>query len=133
MSGTRPVVMLVHMISAWIINLAGLGIVLGLAAGAVFRVFRDADGVARSRAGSGYAALWLAVIGARLAVAYLAKDDRSFQVWLYTHQITSGALTDGLIFMAVGVLLARTGTLRVRSARLRLPQTAAPTLTGSLR
>lgn len=112
--------------------LAGLGIVLGLAAGAIFRVFRDGNGVARSRAGTGYAALWTAIIGARLAVAYLARDDHGFQVWLYTHQITSAALTDGLIFMAIGVLLARTGSLLARSARLHLPQTTAPIL-GSLR
>lgn len=113
--------------------LAALGVVLGLAAGAIFRVFRDENGAARSKAGGGYAALWVAIIGARLAVAYLAKDDRSFQVWLYTHQFTSAALTDGLIFMAVGLLLARTGSLLARSARHRLPQTATPVLTGSLR
>jgi hypothetical protein len=112
--------------------LAALGIILGLAAGAIFRVFRDGDGVTRSSAGAGYAALWIAVIGARLAVAYLAKDDHRFQVWLYAHQITSDALTDALIFMAAGLLLARTGALRVRSARLPAPQTATPSLTGSL-
>jgi hypothetical protein len=112
--------------------LAALGIVLGLAAGAIFRVFRDADSVARSTAGAGYAALWIAIIGARLAVAYLAKNDRRFQVWLYAHQITSAALTDALIFMAAGLLLARTGALLVRSARLPALRTAAPSLTGSL-
>jgi hypothetical protein len=115
------------------LTLAGLGIVLGLAAGAIFRVFRDGDGVVRSTAGAGYAALWLAIIGARLAVAYLAKDDRRFQVWLYAQHVTSAALTDALIFMAAGLLLARTGALLARSARVRVPRTAAPTLTGSLR
>lgn len=181
MPGARPVMMLVSMISAWIINLVvlaavleadlgsraitwfrlarpvllggviiafevksggtldldlalgGLGIVLGLAAGAIFRVFRDARGVARSAAGAGYAALWAAVIGARLALAYLAKDDRGFQVWLHAHHVTSAALTDGLIFMAAGLLLARTGVLLARSARLRTPQAASPALARSRR
>ncbi|HEY6309615.1 MAG TPA: hypothetical protein VIY52_02245 [Streptosporangiaceae bacterium] len=114
--------------------LGALGIVLGLAAGAIFRVFRDGDDVVRSMAGAaGYAALWIAIIGARLAVAYLAKDDRRFQTWLYTHQITSAALTDALIFMPAGLLLARTGALLVRSARVRAVQTAASSLTESLR
>jgi hypothetical protein len=40
------------------------------------------------------------------------------QTWLGTHQITSGALTDALIFMAAGMLLARTATLLVRERAL---------------
>lgn len=71
-----------------------------------------------ARPGAGYAALWVLVIGARLGVAYAAKDSHSFQTWLFTHHITSAALTDALIFMAAGLLLARTGSLLLRSARL---------------
>ena len=40
------------------------------------------------------------------------------QVWLGTHHITSAAVTDALIFMAAGMLLARTGTLLARAAAL---------------
>jgi len=97
------------------LGLAALGIVLGLAAGAIFGVFRDANGRQRSRAGAGYAALWVAVIGARIGFAYATSHSRSLQVWLGTHQITGAALTDALIFMAVGMLLARTFTLLARS------------------
>jgi hypothetical protein len=91
--------------------LAGAGLALGLLAGAIFGVYRDAAGFARSRAGFGYAALWVVVIGARIGFAYATSHSHSVQTWLGTHQITSAALTDALIFMAGGMLLARTATL----------------------
>ncbi len=96
--------------------LAGLGIVLGLTAGAMFRVFRE-NGRPWSQAGSAYAALWAVVIGARIGFAYATSHSHSLQVWLGTHHITPAALTDALIFMAAGMLLARTGTLIVRARR----------------
>jgi hypothetical protein len=103
---------------AFELGLAGLGVVLGLAAGAIFGVFRDNTGFARSQAGIAYAALWVAVIGARIGFAYATSHSRSLQVWLGTHQVTSAALTDSLIFMAAGMLLARTVTLLARSRNL---------------
>jgi hypothetical protein len=81
-------------------------------------VYRDAAGSARSRAGIGYAALWAAVIGARIGFAYATSRSHSVQTWLGTHQITSAALTDALIFMAAGMLLARTATLLARAHQL---------------
>jgi hypothetical protein len=41
------------------------------------------------------------------------------QAWLGTHHITGDGVTDALIFMAVGMLLVRTGILRLRAAALR--------------
>ena len=99
------------------LGLAALGIVLGLAAGAIFRVFRE-NGFSWSQAGAAYAALWMVVIGARIGFAYATSHSHHLQVWLETHHITSAALTDALIFMAAGMLLARTGTLIVRARRL---------------
>jgi len=96
------------------LTLAGAGLGLGLLAGALFGVYRDPAGFARSRAGIAYAALWAAVIGARIGFAYATSHSHSLQTWLGTHQITSAALTDALIFMAAGMLLARTATLLVR-------------------
>lgn len=108
---------------AFELGLAALGILLGLAAGAMFGVFSDANGFARSHAGVAYGILWIAVIGARIGFAYATSHSARLQVWLGTHHITSAALTDSLIFMAAGMLLARTFTLLARSRRL--PQPAA--------
>jgi hypothetical protein len=112
---------------AFELGLASLGLVLGLAAGAIFDVFRDAKGFPRSRAGLGYAALWVAVISARIGFAYATSHSRSLQVWLGTHHITGAALTDALIFMAGGMLLARTFTLLARSRQV--PQAVAAAAT----
>jgi hypothetical protein len=98
--------------------LAAAGIAIGVGAGLIFGVFRGADGAPRSQAGIGYAALWIAVIGARIAFAYATVHSHSLQVWLGTHHITSDALTDALIFMAAGLLLARTATLNARARML---------------
>jgi hypothetical protein len=100
------------------IGLAGLGIVLGLVSGAIIGVFRDGKGFPRSQAGVAYAALWVAVIGARIGFGYATSHSRSLQVWLGTHDVTSAALTDSLIFMAAGMLLARTAVLLARSRSL---------------
>jgi hypothetical protein len=100
------------------LGLAALGTLLGVAAGAVFRVYRRPDGAAASRAGAGYAALWVLVIGARIGFAYATNHSHSLQVWLGTHHITPAALTDSLIFMAAGMLLARTVILLARSNAL---------------
>jgi hypothetical protein len=105
--------------------LAGAGLGLGLLAGAIFGVFRDPAGFARSRAGFAYAALWIVVIGARIAFAYSTSHSHSVQTWLGTHHVTSAALTDALIFMAAGMLLARTATLVVRERLLPRDDTGA--------
>jgi hypothetical protein len=102
---------------AFELALAALGIVLGLAAGLIFRVFRD-QGIPWSQAGIGYALLWIVVIGARIGFAYATSHSRGVQVWLGTHHVTSDAVTDALIFMAVGMLLTRTAALRLRAAAL---------------
>lgn len=106
---------------AFELGLAGLGVVLGLAAGATFAVFHDGKGFPRSQAGVAYAALWIAVIGARIGFAYATSHSHSLQIWLGTHHVTSAALTDSLIFMAAGMLLARTVTLLARSRNLPVP------------
>ena len=102
---------------AFELALAALGIVLGLAAGLIFRLFSD-QGIRWSQAGIGYALLWIVVIGARIGFAEATSHSRSLQVWLGTHHITSDAITDALIFMAIGMLLTRTATLRLRAAAL---------------
>ena len=103
---------------AFELALAALGTILGVAAGLIFRVYRGAEGSPRSQAGIGYAALWIAVAGARIGFAYATSHSHHLQAWLVTHHITAAAVTDALILMAAGMLVFRTAILRLRATKL---------------
>ncbi|MGW7003532.1 hypothetical protein ACWGCW_12055 [Streptomyces sp. NPDC054933] len=98
------------------------GILLGLLAAALMRVEYDtAKDRVFSRAGAAYAALWAAVVGARLYFAYGSVHVFPTQLghWLATNRITPDALTDALIFLAIGMLIARAATLLAKASRAR--------------
>ena len=70
--------------------------------------------------GIGYAMLWIVIIGARSAFSYGSAHWFGPQLgtWMAAHHVISGAITDTLILMAVGMLLTRTLGLAVRARAL---------------
>jgi hypothetical protein len=105
------------------VELAGIaaGLVGGLAALGLMHVYRSPKtGKAVSRATWPYALLWTLVIGARAAFSYGSYHWFSAQLthWCIAHQVTGAAITDGLIFMAVAMLLVRTIGIGLRASFL---------------
>jgi membrane protease YdiL (CAAX protease family) len=105
------------------VELAGVaaGLLAGLAAAALMHVYRSPKtGKPVSRAGWPYALLWTVVVGARAAFSYGSVHWFRAQIgsWAIANHVTLAAITDGLIFMAVVMVLVRTAGLRVRASRL---------------
>jgi hypothetical protein len=103
------------------------GLVLGLLATTLMGVSRSPrTGKPVSRTGFGYAVLWTVVIGARAAFSYGSEHwfSHSLGTWMAQHSVTTAAITDGLIFMAVAMLLTRTIAMGVRARAAAPPVTA---------
>lgn len=97
------------------------GLLGGLAAVALMGVYRSPKtGRPVSRAGAPYAIFWTVIVGARAAFSYGAAHWFTAQIvsWAVANKVTEAAITDGLIFMAVVMVLARTVGLGVRASRL---------------
>jgi hypothetical protein len=111
------------------VQLAGVavGVAGGLVALALVRVYRSGTtGQPVSSAGWGYALLWTGVIGARALFSYGADHWFTNQLggWLAASSILPATITDGLIFMAVAMLLTRTAGLAIRARSLPATPTA---------
>jgi hypothetical protein len=103
------------------VALGAAGIVLGLIATMLVTVYRSPKtGKPVSRAGAPYAILWTLVIGARAAFSYGATHWFGPQLghWMTTNGVSSAAITDALIFMAVAMLLTRTIGIGVAALNL---------------
>ncbi|HEY2505691.1 MAG TPA: hypothetical protein VGI58_04185 [Streptosporangiaceae bacterium] len=106
-----------------VVEVAGVlaGLLGGLVAAALMRVYRSREtGRPVSAAGWPYAAFWTVIIGARAAFSYGAAHwfTTPLVTWAVAHQVSEAAITDGLIFMAIVMILVRTGGLRARASRL---------------
>jgi hypothetical protein len=109
--------------SSLAVELAGLaaGVLGGVAAAALMYVYRSpATGRPVSRAGWGYAIFWTMVVGARAAFSYGAGHwfTAPLVTWAIANHVTQAAITDGLIFMAVMMIIIRTAALGIRAGRL---------------
>jgi hypothetical protein len=103
------------------------GVVLGLIATGLMGVSRSpSTDKPVSRTGLAYAALWTIVIGARAAFSYGSTHwfSHSLSTWMIQHSVTTAAITDGLIFMAVAMLLTRTIAIAIRAKLVAAPVTA---------
>ncbi len=97
---------------------AGAGALLGLLAAGFMRIERDPhSGTAFTRAGIGYALIWVVTIGARLAFIYGSAHwfSASLDSWMLAHHITADALTDALVLMALAMTVTRTLSLLARA------------------
>lgn len=107
-----------------VLELTGLavGAALGLAAAGLTRVHRR-DGSLVVTAGAGFALLWLAVIGGRVAFAEWATHTGARTVGEFSvrHQITGAdAWTAAFVLMAVAMVVVRyAATALVAGARAR--------------
>jgi len=109
--------------------LAAAGLVLGLAATALMTVYRSPrTHKPVSRAGFGYAALWIVVIGARTAFSYGSVHWFGAQLghWMTQHAVTTAAITDALLLMAIAMIVTRTVGLALRARNLGPDDAAEP-------
>jgi hypothetical protein len=108
------------------------GLLIGLLATVTMGVYRSPrTGKPVSRAGYGYAAVWIVVVGARAAFSYGSSNWFGAQLghWMVNHQVTADALTNTLLLMAIAMLLTRTIGMAARAARLPQPARPVPATT----
>jgi hypothetical protein len=111
------------------VEIAGVaaGLLGGLAAAALMRIYRSpGSGRPVSAAGWPYAIFWTVIIAARAAFSYGAAHwfTDSIVAWAIANRVSEAAITDGLIFMAIVMVIMRTAVMWVRASRLPGPAPA---------
>jgi hypothetical protein len=106
-----------------LVELAGIaaGLLGGLIVTTLMRVYRSPKtGKPVSAAGLPYAIAWTVIVAARAAFSIGATHWFPAQLaqWCAIHQVSGAAITDGLIFMAITMVLVRTAGLAARAVRL---------------
>lgn len=105
---------------ALVLAFGAVGALLGLAASAATRL-EHRDGILTATAGPAFTALWVVMIGARIAFAQWATGPGSASVGAFSreHLVTGAdAWTAAFVVMALAMVVARTAALAVRSYRL---------------
>ena len=102
------------------IGATAAGVLLGLAATRLMSVRLDHDGRPVSSAGAGYAGLWIVVIAARTLFSIGATHwfNHALGTWMVTNQVSSAAVTDSLILMAIAMTTTRTLGLVARTRQV---------------
>jgi hypothetical protein len=113
-----------------LVELAGVaaGLLCGLLITTLMRVYRSPKtGKPVSAAGLPYAIALTLIVAARAAFSVGAVHWFPAQLahWCTAHQVTGAAITDGLIFMAIAIVLVRTAGLGARASRLASAPVAA--------
>jgi hypothetical protein len=114
-----------------LVELAGVaaGLFCGLVASALLRVYRSPrTGKPVSAAGFPYAMVWIVVVAARTAFSIGATHWFPAQLdqWCLAHQVTGSAITDGLIFMALTMVVVRTTSQAARARRTPVAAVRTP-------
>jgi hypothetical protein len=98
------------------------GVLLGLAAASLLGVRREpGTGQVVTRARVAYAAVWIVVIAARSCFSIGAVDwfSHPLGTWMVNNHVTTGAITDTLVIMAVAMTLTRTVSIAMRASQTR--------------
>jgi hypothetical protein len=112
-----------------LVEIAGIaaGLFGGLMVGALMHVYRSPKtGKPVSASSWPYALTWTAIVAARAAFSWGSSHWFPAQItaWCIAHQVSAAAITDGLIFMAIAMVLVRTLSLAGRASRVQSHQLA---------
>ena len=107
------------------------GLLLGLGAVSLARVGRDeATGQVVTRVGAGYLTFWIGACLLRFAVGYGAQHrfGQQWGTWLYLHgvavQDVAAVIGNAIVFSVLGMLVARSAGIALRSRSVRTAEFA---------